>query len=78
MSTIYSAALKAFLEAEGAPNQTDLAAEAECTQAAISRYAKGIRLPPRDIADRIDKATSGKVPVTLWRLVAAERAGLAA
>lgn len=78
MSTIYSAALKAFLNAEGAPRQADLAADAMCTQAAISRYAKGIRLPPREIAERIEGATGGKVSVSLWRVVAAERAGLAA
>lgn len=78
MSTIYSAALRAFLESEGAPKQSDLAADAQCTQAAISRYAKGIRLPPREIAERIEEATSGKVSVSLWRVVAAERAGLAA
>lgn len=76
--SIYSQALKAYLETPGAMNQSDLAERAECTQAAVSRYAKGSRFPPREIAERIEEASGGAVPMTLWRVVAAERAGLAA
>jgi transcriptional regulator with XRE-family HTH domain len=73
--SIYSDALRAFLDAK-VMNQSDLAEKADCTQAAISRYASGQRLPPFAIADKIDRATEGQVPLSLWRIVAAKKAGL--
>lgn len=76
--SIYSEALKAYLASPDAATQADFADEAGCTQAAISRYAKAIRLPTREIAERIDAASGGRVPLSLWRVVAAEKAGLAA
>lgn len=71
----YAKALDAYLKNE---RQTDLADAAEITQAAISRYARGKRFPPRDIAERIDRATSGQVPVALWIADATKRFGIAA
>lgn len=75
--SIYSEALNAFLGTKSL-NQQDLAEKAECTQAAISRYATGLRFPPRETAEKIERASEGAVPMSLWRVVAAEKAGLAA
>lgn len=76
--SIYSDALDTYLDRKGeiGPTQSDFAAEVGCTQAAISRYASGLRLPPRFLAERIEQKSEGKVPLTLWRIVAAEKAGL--
>lgn len=76
--SIYATALRAYLDSPGALNQNDLADRADCTQAAISRYAKGKRFPDAKTAARISEATKGEVPFDTWRQVAAERAGLAA
>lgn len=76
--SIYSEALAAYLNSNGALKQSDLASEAGCTQAAISRYATGKRFPDHKLAAEIDRATEGRVSVSLWRVVAAEKAGLAA
>ncbi len=76
--SIYSDALTAYLKRDDALKQFELADQAGCTQAAISRYAAGLRLPPREAAEKIERSTIGAVPMTLWRVVAAERAGLAA
>ena len=73
--TPYSQALKAYLEHE---KQADLADKALTTQASISRYATGERFPSREIAELIDKATEGKVPLALWIGEATKRFGLAA
>jgi transcriptional regulator with XRE-family HTH domain len=76
--SIYSEALDAYLDRKGeaGPTQSDFADKVGCTQAAISRYATGLRLPPRDIAEKIDRHSEGKVPLSLWRIVAAKKAGL--
>lgn len=76
--SIYSDALNAYLDRRGeaGPTQSDFAAEVGCTQAAISRYASGLRLPPRSLAELIERKSEGRVPLTLWRIVAAEKAGL--
>lgn len=76
--SIYSQALGAYLKQPDAKKQADLAEEAGCTQASISRYATGERFPNAAVASKIDEATGGNVPMSLWRIVAAERAGLAA
>ena len=76
--TIYSEALRTYLGADGDLRQEAFAQRAGCTQAAISRYAAGGRFPDRQIAEKIERASGGSVPMTLWRVVAAERAGLAA
>ncbi len=76
--SIYSEALDGYLKSPGALNQSDLADRSGCTQAAISRYATGKRFPDSTVASKIDETTGGKVPISLWRVVAAERAGLAA
>ena len=75
---IYAKALGRYLESSDALNQQDLAEKADCTQAAISRYARGKRFPDSKTAAAIDKATGGAVSFDTWRTVAAERAGLAA
>lgn len=71
----YAQALKRYLENA---KQADLAADANCTQATISRYATGHRFPTREIAEAIDKATAGQVPLSLWIADATRRFGLAA
>lgn len=76
--SIYSEALAAYFKRADAKKQDDIAARAKCTQAAVSRYATGLRFPPREVAEEIAAATDQAVPMTLWRVVAAERAGLAA
>lgn len=76
--SIYSKALKAYLDRPGALNQSDLAEKASCTQAAISRYSTGDRFPDAETARRIHDATDGDVDFDQWREVAAKRAGLAA
>jgi transcriptional regulator with XRE-family HTH domain len=72
----YAAALKAYLD-KSENNQADLAADVGCTQPAISRYKHG-RLPPRKIAEKIDQASGGQVPLALWIADAAKKFGLAA
>lgn len=76
--SIYSEALAAYLRSADAGTQSDLAARAGTTQAAVSRYATGKRFPDHKIAAELDRATNGQVPLSLWRVVAAEKAGLAA
>lgn len=78
--SIYSRALDAYLDKsrEGAPTQAEFADKVGCTQAAISRYAAGVRFPPREIAERIELESFGQVSLEDWRIVATERAGLAA
>jgi transcriptional regulator with XRE-family HTH domain len=72
----YAQALKAYLNQDG-NKQDELAAAAGCTQPAISRYKHG-RLPPREIAEKIDAATGGQVPLSLWIAAATKKFGLAA
>lgn len=74
--TMYAAALRAYLESPDALNQSDLADKAGCTQASISRYSAGERFPDAETAARISKATDDRVPLDIWRKVAAQRAGL--
>lgn len=75
---IYSEALDTYLKRADAKKQVELAEAAECTQAAISRYRTGKRFPDSQTAAALDGATGGLVSFTLWRAVAAERAGIAA
>jgi transcriptional regulator with XRE-family HTH domain len=72
----YSAALARYLD-EAGNNQAELAERVGTTQASISRY-KGGRLPPREIAVKIEEATGGRVPLALWIAAAARKIGLAA
>lgn len=65
----YAAALSRYLDESG-ESQSELAERVEVTQATISRY-KGSdetppRLPPKEIAEKIDLATNGQVPFSLW------------
>lgn len=70
----YSAALARFLDSSGMTQQT-LADTCDCTQAAISRYVNG-RLPPRDIAVKIEAATDQAIPLWLWGNAIAQKVGL--
>lgn len=72
----YSAALADFFKSSEMTQQ-DLAAACGCTQAAVSRYTNG-RIPPRDIAEKIERATGGRVPLWLWGNTVAEKIGLVA
>lgn len=72
----YAQALKAYLDQSG-NNQAELAESVGCTQPAISRYKHG-RLPPRDIAEKIDTFTASQVPLSLWIAAATKKFGLAA
>lgn len=72
----YATALGRYLAADG-NKQAELAEKAGTTQASISRYKAG-RLPPRDVAEKIDHATEGFVPLGLWIAEAARKFGLAA
>lgn len=77
--TDYASALAAYLKDA---NQAELAEKVGATQASISRY-KGSdkvspRLPPREIAIKIDEATNGQVPFSLWIAAATKKFGLAA
>ncbi len=78
MKTIYSEALSAFLDSSDGMKQGDLALRVGCPQGAISRYVAGKRFPDVERASAIDAATEGRVSLSLWRVVAAERAGLTA
>lgn len=77
---IYAKALSAYLDKsrEGAPTQAEFADKVGCTQAAISRYASGRRLPDRALAEKIQSESEGHVSVALWITVASEKAGIAA
>jgi transcriptional regulator with XRE-family HTH domain len=71
----YATALTNYLKSE---SQEELAKRVGCSQATISRYKDGDRFPSRDLAEKIDNATEGKVPVALWIASATKRFGLAA
>jgi ribosome-binding protein aMBF1 (putative translation factor) len=73
----YATALETYLAQDG-NNQADLAEKVGCTQATISRYAAGVRLPARDLAKKIDEATNSQVPLALWIAAATKKFGLAA
>lgn len=65
----YAAALSRYLDANG-DSQAELAERVGITQASISRY-KGSketppRHPPKEIAEKLDRATNGEVPFSLW------------
>ena len=76
-TNIYSEALSHYL-ARSADTQQRLADKAKASQSAICRYAAGDRFPDRATADRLHEVSNGEIPISLWRIVAAERAGLAA
>jgi transcriptional regulator with XRE-family HTH domain len=73
----YAEALTAYLKQDGA-KQAELAENVGCTQPAISRYKTGERLPPRTVAEKIERYTDGQVPLALWLAAAAKKYGLAA
>ena len=58
--------------------QAKFAADAGLTQASVSRYLAGERFPNRDAAEKIERASEGRVPLVLWQSEAAHRYGIAA
>lgn len=70
----YTEALAAFAEGR---TQMEVAAALDCPQATISRYLNG-RLPTREMAEKIDLRSGGKVPFATWQQVQAARLGIAA
>lgn len=75
MSNRYASALSKFLEDEKV-SQEAFAEKINRTQAAVSRYATGERLPNAQIARDIDAATDGNVPFSVWQAVAMQRLGI--
>jgi transcriptional regulator with XRE-family HTH domain len=67
---------KALTEYLTGTTQSALADDAGITQASVSRYVAGERFPERDVAEKIDRATGGKVPLSLWQAEMAARLGL--
>ena len=71
----YATALSAYL-APGERTQEELAAKIKRTQAAVNRYANGVRFPDADTARAIERETSGAVPFSIWQSVALARLGI--
>lgn len=71
----YTETLAAFV---AETTQAKFATDAGITQASVSRYLAGERFPNRDAAEKIERASDGKVPLALWQLEAAHRYGIAA
>ena len=71
----YSRALAAYLEPEDR-TQAALAVAVKTAQPNIHRWATGARFPSADMARKIDAATSGAVPFSLWQQEMAQRVGL--
>lgn len=72
--SIYQTLIGDFLAAEG-NSQAKLAEAIGRSQAAVNRYANGIRFPDADTARQIDRATEGRVPFTAWQTEMAKRIG---
>ncbi len=73
MST-YTEALRAFADGK---TQEEVAEQLDCPQGSLSRYLAG-RLPTREVAEKIDGKSAGKVSLALWRVAAAVKLGIAA
>lgn len=76
MST-YATTLRSFLESE-TTTQAAFADAINKTQAAVNRYANGVRFPDANTAREIDAASQGKVPFSVWQDEFMSRAGIAA
>lgn len=75
MST-YQSLIRAFVD-DPANSQLALAAEIGKSQAAISRYAKGLRFPDAETARALDIASGGKIAFSVWQAEAMARIGFA-
>jgi transcriptional regulator with XRE-family HTH domain len=75
MTNRYATALEQYL-ADNPVTQEALASRINITQAAISRYANGRRVPDSETARLIDDATAGAVPFSLWQSVIIDRLGI--
>jgi len=62
--------------AEQANTQAALAEKIGRSQAAVNRYARGLRFPDSDTARQIDAATAGAVPFAVWQTEMARRLGM--
>lgn len=58
--------LAQYLSENKSVRQKDLAEKAGTTQATISRLASGVQSPALDLAEDIERATSGAVKVADW------------
>ncbi len=58
--------------------QSDLAETIGKTQAAVNRYARGLRFPDAATARKIEGATAGGVPFAVWQNEFMARSGIAA
>ncbi len=74
MST-FQQALSSWLNEPG-NTQAGLAAAVGTSQAAINRYARGVRFPDSIVAGKIDRHTDGAVPFAKWQAEFLERSGL--
>jgi hypothetical protein len=73
----YADALKAYLD-KPENKVTDLAAAVGTFQPNITRYQTGERFPNAEMARKIDDATKGAVPFSLWHTEFLSRSGLEA
>lgn len=73
----YAAALDAYLK-RPTKTQQSLADAIGKKQPTVHRYCEGNRFPDADTARRIDEATGGEVPFSLWQAEFLSRSGIAA
>jgi transcriptional regulator with XRE-family HTH domain len=75
MSNKYSEALAAFLKSSKI-SQAKFARQVGCSQPTIFHYTTGGRFPAKETARKIELASDGRVPISLWQMIAVERAGI--
>jgi DNA-binding transcriptional regulator YdaS (Cro superfamily) len=75
MTNMYSKALAAYLRRTGT-SQATLAAKIGCNQPSVHRLVTGVRLPRKELARNIEKATEGEVPFALWQTAKIEQLGI--
>jgi transcriptional regulator with XRE-family HTH domain len=73
----YANTLDAYLKRPDVTQQS-LADAIGKTQPAVHRYCEGDRFPDADTARKIEAATGGAVPFSLWQAEFLARSGLAA
>jgi transcriptional regulator with XRE-family HTH domain len=76
MTTTYSDLLKAFLDRPEI-TQSALAEAIGKSQAAVNRYAQGLRFPDAVTAMKIDEVSGGEVGFSVWKSEMERRVGLA-
>ncbi len=73
----YAAHIRGWLGSQE-HKQADLAVKIGKTQAAVNRYANGIRFPDANTARDIERETAGNVPFAVWQSEFMARSGIAA